>query len=103
MGLRVGMCETLMPDVLAPKADLLRKILAWWVVTQRTLRKPQNCQNWGVGACVGMGACLGQYGMYVCTLYMCTIDQEIFMLKLIALKIFVMLNFHGFVRSAKFF
>ena len=24
--------------------------------------KPQNCQNWGVGACTGMGACSGQYG-----------------------------------------
>ena len=24
--------------------------------------KPQNCKNWGVGACMGMGACLGQYG-----------------------------------------
>ena len=26
------------------------------------LEKPQNCQNWGVGACLGMGACSGQYG-----------------------------------------
>ena len=24
--------------------------------------KPQNCQNWGVGACPGMGICLGHYG-----------------------------------------
>ena len=24
--------------------------------------KPQNCQNWWVGACTEMGACLGQYG-----------------------------------------
>ena len=24
--------------------------------------KPQNCQNWGVGPCSGMGACTGQYG-----------------------------------------
>jgi len=26
------------------------------------LEKPQSCQNWGVGACTGMGACSGQYG-----------------------------------------
>ena len=26
------------------------------------LEKPQNCQNWGVGTCSGMGACSGQYG-----------------------------------------
>jgi len=26
------------------------------------LKKPQNCQNWGVGACVGVGACPGQCG-----------------------------------------
>ena len=25
----------------------------------------QNCQNWAVGACVGMGACPGQYGIYI--------------------------------------
>ena len=24
--------------------------------------KPQNYQNWGVGSCLGMGACTGQYG-----------------------------------------
>ena len=24
-------------------------------------QKPQNCQNWGVAACLGMGACSGQY------------------------------------------
>ena len=26
--------------------------------------KPQNCQNWVVGACTGMGACSGQYGIF---------------------------------------
>ena len=26
------------------------------------LIKPQNCQNWWVGACTGMGTCLEQYG-----------------------------------------
>ena len=25
------------------------------------LKKRQNCQNWEVGACTGMGACPGQY------------------------------------------
>ena len=25
------------------------------------LEKPQNCQNWGVGACADMGTCPGQY------------------------------------------
>ena len=29
------------------------------------LEKPQNCQNWGVGTCAGMGAYLGQYSMYM--------------------------------------
>ena len=30
------------------------------------LEKPQNCQNWGVGTCAaGMGACSGQYSMYI--------------------------------------
>ena len=27
------------------------------------LEKPQKCQNWGVGACSGMGAYSGQYGI----------------------------------------
>ena len=26
--------------------------------------KPLNGQNWGVGACTGMGACSGQYGTW---------------------------------------
>ena len=66
---RTGVYE---PDVMAPKAhqnnptyvssadlpsDSLCNTLVWWVVTRRTSKKPQNCQNWGVGACVG------QYGM----------------------------------------
>ena len=35
---------------------------SWWAVTRRTLKNHQNCQNWGVGGCAGMGVCLGQYG-----------------------------------------
>ena len=72
-----GVCE---PDVVAPKAhqnncsyvssadlpsDSLCKDLAWWVVTWRTSKtKKKNCQNWGLGTCAGMGACLGQYSTY---------------------------------------
>ena len=47
-------------------SDSICKNLAWWVVTRtENLEKPQNCQNWGVGACSGMGACSGQYGTWV--------------------------------------
>ena len=50
--LRTGVCETLMPDVVAPEAhqnnrsyvssafDPLRKNLAGWAVTRRTSKKP---------------------------------------------------------------
>ena len=31
-----------------------------------------------------------------------TVDREIFTLKIIRVKIFMLLNFHGFVQSAKF-
>ena len=78
----MGVCETLMPlllDVMAPEVhrndhsyvrelskptfDSLCKNLAWWAVTRRSSKKQtQNCQNWGVGACAGMGAYPGQYG-----------------------------------------
>ena len=67
-----------MPDVVAPEGhqndrsyvselsgptfDPLHKNLSWWAVTRRTSKNPHNCQNWEVGACTGMGACLGQYG-----------------------------------------
>ena len=40
--------------------DSICKNLVWWAVT-REPRKQQNCQNWGVGAYLGMGACSGQY------------------------------------------
>ena len=63
-----GVCELLIPEVEAPKAhqnnssyvssadqpsDLLCKIFAWWAVIRRTSKNPQNCQNWGEGACPG--------------------------------------------------
>ena len=69
-----GVCETLwrlkhiktIAAMYVSSADLgtfdsLRKNLAWWAVTRRTSRKPQNCQN------KGMGACPGQHGNYVKT------------------------------------
>ena len=37
------------------------------------------------------------------TIIMSTVDREIFTLKIICVKIFVVLNFRGFVRSANFF
>ena len=27
-------------------------------------KQNKNCQNWGLGTCAGMGACLGQYSTY---------------------------------------
>ena len=71
-----GCVCTLIPDVVVPKvhqnnrsyvssADLPRihyaRIYRVGGYTEN-LEKPQNHQNWGVGACTGMGACLGQYG-----------------------------------------
>ena len=56
------MCETLMPDVVAPKAqsqlhvhvssadlllDSIHKNLAWWVVTQRTLKNHKTVKIGG--------------------------------------------------------
>ena len=65
-------CE---PDAMVPKAnnrryvssadppsDSLHKNLAWWMVGSYTFEKPETCQNWEVGASLGMGARLGQYG-----------------------------------------
>ena len=59
-----GVCK---PDVVAPEIHRNslhelklwtfkspRKKFAWWAVIWRT-HKPQNCQNWGVGPCLGMG------------------------------------------------
>ena len=71
----MGVCETLLPDVVAPEAhqndhsyvhelsgptfDSLHKN---WAVTRRTKKNPQNCQISRVCACVGMAVCPGQYG-----------------------------------------
>ena len=76
---QTGVCEPLMPDVVAPEAhqydcsyvrefsgptfNSLHKNLAWWLVTQRTSKK-QNCQNWVVGTCTEMGACPEQYSTW---------------------------------------
>ena len=75
---RTSVCEPLMPDVMLPKC--IRTIAQLCEVSGPTLgfttqefsimggymenpEKPQNCQKWGVGACTGMGACSGQYGI----------------------------------------
>ena len=69
------MCETLMSDVVAPEAhqndwlgsaDLLSIHYARISMVggyTEDLKKPQNCQNWGVGACAGW-ACPGQYSIF---------------------------------------
>lgn len=75
-------CETLLPDVVAPKAhqndrsyvcELSGLTLAHYArilhggwLTQRASKKPTKLSNWGVGACAGMGAYPGQYGMPTC-------------------------------------
>jgi len=62
-------CEPLMPDVMAPKAHQnnrryvssadLPSDSEFSMVGGYTENpeKPQNCQNWGVGTCAGMGTC----------------------------------------------
>ena len=71
---RLGVCEPLMPDVMASKAQSQLCELSGSTFGFNTqefsmvggytenLEKPLNCQNWRVGACLGMGACSGQYG-----------------------------------------
>ena len=76
---QTGVCKSLMPDVVAPKAhennrsyvssedlplDSLHKNLAWWGVTQRNQKNHKTVKTGGggVGAWAGMGACLGEYG-----------------------------------------
>ena len=67
----MGMCKHLMPDVEAPKAhqnnrsyvssvhlpsDSLCNILAWWAVTQRTLKnhKTINIGGWALARVWGL-------------------------------------------------
>ena len=72
---QMGVCEPLMPDVVAPKAhqndhsyvssvdlpsDSLHKNLAWWAVTRRTSKNHKTVKIGGGG---GIGACPGQYGI----------------------------------------
>ena len=68
---RTGVCEPLMPDVVAPKAHQnnrsyvssgdLPSTQEFSMVGGYTgnPEKPQNCRNWGVGACPG------QYGSHL--------------------------------------
>ena len=71
--LRTFVCETLMPNnVVAPEAptgamyvnseDLLAIQFSTVGGYMKDLKKSLSCQNWGVGACVRMGACPRQYG-----------------------------------------
>ena len=96
-----------MPDVVAPEThqnnrsyvrqlsgptfDSLRKNLAWWAVTWRTSKNHKTCQNWGVGACMEMGTCTGQYGKCIFTflsvgLSTVTKDSISFIIQLIFLQ-----------------
>ena len=75
---KTGVCETLMPDLMAPEAhqnDPSYVTYSWFSSREfsmvggytEELEKPQKCQNWGVGTCAGMGDCPGQYntGKYI--------------------------------------
>ena len=68
--------QPLTPNVMAPKVHQNDRSyvssvdLPYGFTTQEfsmvggyteNLEKPQNCQNWGVGTCVCMGTCPGQY------------------------------------------
>ena len=71
----MGVCETSMPDVMAPEAhqndrSYVRELsrptsiqLSMVGGYTKDLKKSLNCQNWGVGACTRMGACPGQSGI----------------------------------------
>ena len=77
--LQTGVCETLMLDVMAPEAhqnncsyvhQLSRPTLdsiqhGGWLHEGPQKKNPLNCQNWGVGTCMRVDACPGQYGMYI--------------------------------------
>ena len=72
--LQLGVCETLLPDIMAPEVyqndhsyvrefsrptfSSLCKNFAWCGYTE-DLKKPQNCLNLRVGACAGMGTSMG--------------------------------------------
>ena len=72
--------EPLMPDVVAPEAHqndrsylselsgpTFGSISTNFMVGGYTEdpKNQQNCQNWAVGACVGMATSPGQYGIYI--------------------------------------
>ena len=72
------MCEPLMPDVVASEAHqndhsyvsefsrpTFNSICTNFMMGGYTEDLKKNCQNWAVGACVGMGARPGQYGIYI--------------------------------------
>ena len=74
----MDVCETWMPDVVAPEAHqndhsylselsgpTFDSICTNFMVDITCRTQKTNCQNWAVGACVGMGTCPGQYGIYI--------------------------------------
>ena len=80
------MCEPVMPDVVTPEAHqndcnyvsefsgpIFDSICTNFMVGRYTedLKSQQNSQNWPVCACVGMGACPGQYGIYTKCIEQC--------------------------------
>ena len=70
----MGVYEPLIPDVVASKTQLQLCEFSgptFRFITQefsmvggytQNLKKPENYQNWRVGACSGVGAFSGQYG-----------------------------------------
>ena len=73
---QTDVCEPLMPRCVVQSAsELLQLSGPTFGFTTREIsmvggytenpKKPQNGQNWGVGAYTGMGACSGQYSIYL--------------------------------------
>ena len=68
---QTGVCEPLMPDVVAPKVHPNNQLTFGFTMQEfsmvgsytEDLNKLQNCHYWWVGTCAGMGTCPGQYGI----------------------------------------
>ena len=86
-----GVWEPLMPDVVSPKvhqnnssyvssaelpSDSLRENFSMVGGYTENPEKSQNCQNWGVGACMGMDACLEQYSIQLLLVFLHQVQQR---------------------------
>ena len=72
----MGVCEPLMPDVVSLNEPTYLQIHYNMVGGYtENLEKPQNCQNRGVDACTGMGACSGQYGNILASMYYLLVEM----------------------------